>query len=209
MASYPGSGTAERDDHVLEEEEIPDIVVEESEEEERGWSSGYPSEQLEEIQIRCEDPTKTVKVGESLDPGVKEDLIELLREYNDIFAWSHEDMPGIPLSLATHRLAVDATFKPVKQKRRHFNTERNAAVQEEVDKLLKAGFIRESRYPEWIANVVMVTKSNGKWRMCVDYTDLNRACPKDSFPLPKIDQLIDSTTGNKLLSFMDAFSGYN
>ena len=106
-------------------------------------------------------------------------------------------------------MAVDATFKPVKQKRRHFNTERNAAVQEEIDKLLKAGFIRESRYPEWIANVVMVTKSNGKWRMCVDYTDLNRACPKDSFPLPKIDQLIDSTAGNKLLSFMDAFSGYS
>ena len=148
VASYPGPSAAERDDHVLEEDEIPDIVVEESEEEERGWSSGYPSEQLEEVQIRCEDPTKTVKVGEGLDPGVKVDLRELLREYNDIFAWSHEDMPGIPLSLATHRLAVDATFKPVKQKRRHFNAERNAAVQEEVDKLLKAGFIRESRYPE-------------------------------------------------------------
>ena len=71
-------------------------------------------------------------------------------------------MPGIPLSLATHRLGIDATFKPVKQKRRHFNAKQNTAVQEEVDKLLKAGFIRESRYPEWIANVVMVTKSNGK-----------------------------------------------
>ena len=72
-------------------------------------------------------------------------------------------MPGIPLGLATHRLAVYATFKPIKQKRRHFNAERNAAVQEEIDKLLKAGIIRESRYPEWIANVVMVTKPNGKW----------------------------------------------
>ena len=82
-------------------------------------------------------------------------------------------------------------------------------MQEEVDKLLKARFIRESRYPEWIANVVMVTKSNGKWRMCMDYTDLNRACLKDSFPLLKIDQLIDSTVGNKLLSFMVAFSRYN
>ena len=111
--------------------------------------------------------------------------------------------------LATHRLPVDATFKPVKHKRRHFNAERNAVVQEEVDKLLKAGFIKESRYPEWISNVVMVTKSNGKWRMCVDYIDLNWACPKDSFLLPKIDKLIDSTAGNKLLSFMDAFSGYN
>ena len=64
-------------------------------------------------------------------------------------------------------------------------------------------------YPKWLANVVLVKKANGKWRMCVDFTDLNRACPKDSFPLPRIDQLVDSTTRHKLITFMDAFSGYN
>ena len=74
---------------------------------------------------------------------------------------------------------------------------------------MKAGFIREAKYPEWISNVVLVKKANGKWRMCVDFTDLNKACPKDSFPLPKIDQLVDSTAGHSLRSFMDAFSGYN
>jgi len=74
---------------------------------------------------------------------------------------------------------------------------------------LKARFIREVDYPEWLANVVLVKKSNGKWRMCVDFTDLNKACPKDSFPLPRIDLLVDSTSGHELLSFMDAFSGYN
>uniref|UniRef100_A0A2N9GJD4 Reverse transcriptase n=1 Tax=Fagus sylvatica TaxID=28930 RepID=A0A2N9GJD4_FAGSY len=94
-------------------------------------------------------------------------------------------------------------------KRRVFAPERNAAVVEEVDKLLKAGFIREVYYPEWLANVVMVKKSMGKWRICVDFTDLNKACPKDSYPLPRIDQRVDSTAGHKLLSFMDAFSGYN
>ena len=78
-----------------------------------------------------------------------------------------------------------------------------------MDKLLQTGFIREAQYPEWIAIVVMVLKSNGKWRICVDYTNLNRACPNDSFPLPKIDQLVDSTAGNKTLSFMDAFFEYN
>ena len=80
---------------------------------------------------------------------------------------------------------------------------------EEVDKLLKAGFIREVYYPEWLANVVMVKTSTGKWRMCVDFTDLNKACPKDSYPFPRIDQLVNSTARHKLLSFMDAFSGYN
>jgi hypothetical protein len=79
---------------------------------------------------------------------------------------------------------------------------------EEVDKLLTANFIREVFYPDWLANIVIVKKANGKWRMCVDITDFNKACPKDSFPLPKIDQLVDSTAGHKLLTFMDAFLGY-
>jgi len=74
---------------------------------------------------------------------------------------------------------------------------------------LVAGFIREVHYPEWLANIILVKKANGKWRMCVDFTDLNKACLKDSFPLPRIDQLVDSTARHKLLSFMDTFSGYN
>uniref|UniRef100_A0A2N9FD92 Integrase catalytic domain-containing protein n=1 Tax=Fagus sylvatica TaxID=28930 RepID=A0A2N9FD92_FAGSY len=127
----------------------------------------------------------------------------------DVFAWSHDDMPGISTEVIAHKLNVNPSTSPVKQKRRVFAPERNAAVMKEVDKLLKAGFIREVYYPEWLANVVMVKKSTGKWRMCVDFTDLNKACPKDSYPLPRIDQLVDSTAGHKLLSFMDAFSGYN
>ena len=80
---------------------------------------------------------------------------------------------------------------------------------EEVERLLTAGIIQEVYYPEWLANVVMVKKSNRKWKMCVDFTDLNKACPKDSFPLPRIDQLVNSTAGHELLTFMDAFLGYN
>ena len=92
---------------------------------------------------------------------------------------------------------------------RIFAPEHNRAITKEVEKLLEADFIREVFYLDWLANMVMVKKSNGKWRMCVDFTDLNKACLKDSFPLPRIDQLVDSTAGHKLLSFMDAFSGYN
>ena len=90
-----------------------------------------------------------------------------------------------------------------------FAQERDKAIAEEVRKLLETGFIREVYYPDWLANVVMVKKDNGKWRMCVDFTDLNRAFPKDSYPLPRIDTLVDSTTRHGLLSFMDAFPGYN
>ena len=118
-------------------------------------------------------------------------------------------MPGIDNKVIEHRLNVNPTRKQVQQKQRVFAHERNKAVVEEVEKLLTAGFIREVYYPEWLANVVMVKKSNVKWRICVDFTDLNRACPKDSFPLPMIDQLVDSTADHKLLTFIDAFSSYN
>ena len=80
---------------------------------------------------------------------------------------------------------------------------------DEVNKLLAANFIHAVYYPNWLANIVLVKKANEKWRMCVDFADLNKAYPKDSFPLPRIDQLVDSTAGHNLLTFMDAFSGCN
>ena len=118
-------------------------------------------------------------------------------------------MGGIDPIIITHRLNVSPSFKPVKQKRRSFAPERQKAINEEVGKLLQAGAIREVEYPEWLANIVLVKKANGKWRLCIDFTDVNRACPKDSFPLPRIDLIVDAIVGHELLSFMDAFSYYN
>ena len=112
-------------------------------------------------------------------------------------------------TVITHRLNVSPSFKPIKQKRRSFTPERKKAINEEVGKLLHAEAIREVEYPEWLANVVLVKKENGKWRLCIDFTDINKACLKDSFPLPRIDLIVDATTGHELLSFMDAFFGYN
>ena len=80
---------------------------------------------------------------------------------------------------------------------------------EEVDRLLHAKAIREVHYPEWLSNTVVVKKKNGTWRVCVDFTSLNKACPKDSFPMPKIDQLVDSTAGYRRTSFLDAYRGYH
>ena len=118
-------------------------------------------------------------------------------------------MGGIDPIVITHRLNTSPSFKPVKQKRRSFAPERQKAINEEVGKLLQVGAIREVEYPEWLANVVLVKKANGKWRLCIDFTDINKACPKDSFPLPRIDLIVDATAGHELLSFMDTFSGYN
>ena len=104
---------------------------------------------------------------------------------------------------------MDPERKPVQQRRRVFVPKWNQAITDKVSKLLSTGFIREVYYFDWLTNVVLVKKANRKWRMCIDFTDLNKACPKDSFPLPRIDQVMDSIAGHKLLMFIDAFSGYN
>ena len=118
-------------------------------------------------------------------------------------------MSEILPSVASHRLNVLATSKPVRQKIRRFHPDKQKVIQEEMEKLLEAGFIREVEYPEWLSNVVMVPKKGGKWRVCVGYTNLNDACPKDSFPLPRINQIVDATSRHEMLSFLDAFSGYH
>ena len=117
-------------------------------------------------------------------------------------------MTGIDPDVAMHRLQVDPDHLPVKQKRCKFAPEHNKVVNEKAQKLLDIGSVREVHYLDWLANVVVVRKKNGKCRVCIDFTDLNKACPKDSFPLPHIDMLVNATVGHKLLSFMDAFSGY-
>ena len=153
--------------------------------------------------------TKTTRIGTTLSPKMRTRLIQFLKENLDVFAWSHGDIPGISPKVIQHKLNVNPERKPVQQRRRAFDLERDQAVTEEVTKLLTTSFIREVYYPDWLTNVVLVKKANEKWRMWMDFTNLNKACPKDSFPLPRIDQLVDSITGHKLLTFMDAFSGYN
>ncbi|RDX78393.1 hypothetical protein CR513_41342, partial [Mucuna pruriens] len=123
----------------------------------------------------------------TLVPEDESRLISFLWENKDVFAWSLADMLRIDQDFQCHHLSISLGYR----------------------KLLAAGLIREIPYPTWLANVVIVRKANGKWRMCTDYTDLNKACPKDPYPLPNIDWLVDGASGFALLSFMDAYSGYN
>jgi hypothetical protein len=118
-------------------------------------------------------------------------------------------MKGIPREVAEHKLNIKTGSKLVKQRRCRFNDEKCKVINKEIMKLLSAGFIREVFHPEWLANPVLVKKKNKKWRMCVDYMSLTKACPKDLFPLPCIDQVVDSTAGCETLYFLDAYSGYN
>ena len=118
-------------------------------------------------------------------------------------------MPGVPRELAEHRLRVDPKAKPVKEHLRRSAAEKQKAIGEEVARLLAAKFIREIYHSEWLSNVVMVPKKDKSLRMCIDFKHINRVCPKDHFPLPRIDQIVDSTAGCERLSFLDAYSGYH
>ena len=118
-------------------------------------------------------------------------------------------MTGISPAHASHMLNVVPSARPIRQRVRSCHPDRHRVIQAEVDNLLKVGFISEIKYLEWLANVVVVPKKGGKKRVCVDYTDLNDTCPKDSFPLPRINQIIDASSGHGILSFLDAFSSYH
>ena len=118
-------------------------------------------------------------------------------------------MPGVPKELIEHELKLNQNAKPKKQRLRRFSPEKKEAIKKELAKLLAAGFIKEVFYPDWLANPVLVKKPNNEWRMCVDYTDLNKHCRKDSFGLPRIDEVVDSTAGSTLLCFLDCYSGYH
>ena len=138
-----------------------------------------PTKALEDISLNEDDPRKSTRIGADLEGKIKKDLIHFLRENIDVFAWSHEDMPSIDPIVITHCLNIYPSSKPVRQKKRVFAPERDNAIKEEVHKLTLAKFIREFYYLDWLANVVIVKKANSKWRICVDFTDLNKACPKD------------------------------
>jgi len=118
-------------------------------------------------------------------------------------------MPGIPREVTEHSLEIRAGSKPVKQRLRRFDEVKRKIIGEEIHKLLTAGIIKKVHHSDWLANPVLVKKKNGKMRMCVDYTSLNKACSKVPFPLPRIDQIVDSTARCETLSFLDAYSGYH
>ncbi|RDX91227.1 hypothetical protein CR513_26814, partial [Mucuna pruriens] len=143
----------------------------------------HPMKELKEVQIGKQKSQKA-RIGTVMTGEQEVGLIRCLRQ-------NHDDA------------------RPVMQKKRKQGEEKRKAIKEETSKLLTAGFIREVRYPKWLANMVVVRKVNEKWKMCTDYTDLNKVCLKDPYPFPSIDRLVDNVSGFEFLSFMDAYSGYN
>ncbi|CAL9018939.1 unnamed protein product [Prunus brigantina] len=171
----------------------------------------YPEVQdpLLEINVRTEAEPRPLFVSQLLNLELPAEIIGLLHEYKDCFAWDYHEMPGLPRSLVEHKLKIKEGFRPFQQLPRRFLTEVQLKVKEEIERLLKAGFIRTARYVKWLANIVPVLKKTGALRVCTDYRNLNLTTPKDEYPMPMSDLLVDGAAKHELLSFMDRHAGYN
>jgi hypothetical protein len=136
-------------------------------------------------------------------------LVQFLQKNKDVFAWSAKDLTGVDRSFIEHQLNIDPEVKPRMQKLRKMSDDKVVAVKSDVQRLLDASVIREVMYPKWLANTVPIKKKNGKWRMCIDFTHLKKATPKDNNLLPRMVHVIDSADSAAIMSLLDCFSGYH
>ena len=179
-------------------------------EDEGKLGQGFTSvDELEEIDIGPGDRPRPTYISSTLPKEYKKELIELLKEYRDCFAWEYYEMPGLSRSIVEHRLPIKPGYRPYKQPPRRFKSELHEPIKAEITKLYEAGFIRPCRYAEWVSNIVPVWKKNGKMRVCIDFRDLNKATPKDEYPMPLADEFVNAAAGYKIIIFMDGNAGYN
>jgi hypothetical protein len=166
-------------------------------------------DQLKPMLLYEDIADQRVLLGSQLSDEQEKTLIRFLFNNKDVFAWTSNDLCGVNRDVIEHSLNVDPSFRPRKQRLRKVSDDKAKGARNEVKRLLSAGVIREVTYPEWLANTIMVKKANGKWRMCIDFIDLNKACPKDEFPLLRIGSLADAATSSELMSLLDCYLGYH
>jgi hypothetical protein len=152
---------------------------------------------------------ENVHIGASCSPDEVVTYTSLFKEFRDIFAWSYEEMPGIDPEIVIHEIKTYPNVKPVRQRLRPIYPRKAAAINLEVEKLLKADFIYSVALIDWVSNLVPIDKKQGTIRVCVDYRDINKDCPKDNFTTPFVDQIVDDCAGSEIFSLMDGFFGYN
>src|SRR3954469_19189514 len=164
---------------------------------------------LEEVNLGDRDQKRITYISAKLEPELKATVIKMLKENRDCFAWDYDEIPGLGRDLVELKLPIKEGKKPVKQTPRRFAPEIHSKIKAEVERLLRCKFIQTTRYVEWIANIVPVIKKNGSLRVCIDFRDLNAATPKDEYPMPVAEMLVDSAAGFEYLSMLDGYSGYN
>ena len=163
----------------------------------------------EEVKLGEGDDEKTIRINKNLPESFKKELLNLFVEYKDVFAWNHTELKGIDPRVCQHKIPLKMDAKPVRMQRYRMNPNYAKKVKEEIDALLKAGFIAEVESSDWLFPIVVVPKKNGKLRICVDFRKLNEQTIKDPFPIPFTDTMLDQVAGYEMYNFLDGYSGYN
>jgi hypothetical protein len=198
--------------HVIDEDEGSEVVPEAEQKAEAQMRQSMKQAEAEHMKAvddtrtvpLCADvPSRTVMIGTEVSKEEEHKLLQFLRHNMDVFAWSKSDLTGVHRSVIEHALNTDPKVRPKLQRQRPMSDDRVKSAEAEVQKLLDTRIIREVQYPVRVVNVVMVPKKNGNMRMCIDFTELNKACPKDPYPLPRIDIIIDQAAGCEMLSLLD------
>jgi hypothetical protein len=161
------------------------------------------------LNIGTADSPKNVKIGAQCTDEEKLKFTKLLREFQDVFSWSYEDLRGFDPALIQHIIPIKEDIKSVRQKQILINPTLEENIRKELEKLLKARIIFPIKYSEWVSNLVLVRKTTGHILLCVDFRELNRVSIKDHFPLPNMEMILQQVEGSQMMSLLDGFSGYN
>ncbi|VVA38327.1 PREDICTED: LOW QUALITY PROTEIN, partial [Prunus dulcis] len=165
---------------------------------------------LQEKNLGTEEDPRPTFISKLLEEPLNDEIIALLHNFKDCFAWHYHEMPGLDRGRVEHMLLIKEGYLPVKHARRRMSMETTESQRRRLGKLVKAGVIRLAMYADWLSNIVPAFKKK-TWavRICVDYRNLNEASPKDEYPRPMADMLVDGAAHNQMLSFMDGNAGYN
>jgi hypothetical protein len=166
-------------------------------------------EDVEYYNIGTKETPKMVNISKYIPLEMKIKYVELLKKYNDVFAWSYDELRTYDTTVIELKIPLKQGIKPFRQKLRQINPILLPVIEREVKKLLDAKIIVPLRYSEWVANLVPVRKKNNEIRLCVDFRNLNRSSLKDNYPLPKMDHVLEKVVGENIMSMIDGFSGYN
>jgi hypothetical protein len=173
----------------------------------QGFTSANP---LEGINIGDGKTPRPTFVNRTLETDPRDEMISLLKEYSDCFAWNYIEMPGLSREIVERQLPIKSGLRPFKQKPRTFRPDLLPRMKDKIHRLLEANFIRPYKYTEWVSNIMPVEKKeSGKLRVCIDFCNLNRATPKYDYHMPIADTLINNASGNRIISFLDGSAGYN
>ncbi len=166
-------------------------------------------EPTQPINLGTKEAPKITYLAQSLSQEEKEQFTKFFKQKKIKFSWTYANMLGLDTNLIMHHLFIALDVEPIKEKLRKMHPRIAILIKAELEKILSARFIRAIDYANWISNIVPITKHDKSIQVCTDFRDLNKACPKDDFPLPNIDVIVNMTAGYEMYSLMDGFSSYN